>query len=278
MSRSAVVAAGAAIGYLVFVGLSLFGAIEVPSWSQGTVFAVLALQHLALGLLTGRWWAVLLPPVALAAAFLPFAPKPYEGPYVVLAVLAGIPEVLIVAVGVGVRKVAGECAPPRRTGLGVFSTPPARGRYGRQGHSPARLKCPEGERAKRRARAAARCTGAATRRPGCGRSHLRGTQLEQGHELESPVEGIGHHGAVRERHGSARLGALFEEQRGEHRDGAESSAASRRRAGASSGPVALMVTGGFTKPPERGRAPLRPVAPPLARAGVHRPRARSRPR
>lgn len=103
MSRSAVVANGAAIGYLFLQGLFLFEAVGF-SWPQWTLFAAVAVLALAAGLVIGRWWAVLLPLVPSAAAFLPFAPEPYDGPFVEVAALFAIAEGSIVAVGVGVRK------------------------------------------------------------------------------------------------------------------------------------------------------------------------------
>jgi hypothetical protein len=112
VSGHAAVASAAVIAYVALFAIPAFGCglLAAPDCDQpviepGLVFIVGL--NVGVGLLVGRWWAVLLPALPAAMPFLPGAPEPYEGPFVELAVAFAAMMGVLVAIGVGARKVAG---------------------------------------------------------------------------------------------------------------------------------------------------------------------------
>jgi hypothetical protein len=102
----AAIAAVASIAYVAFFALVLLFEVEFGGRPDSGLLVLVYFVGLnvGLGLLVGRWWAVLVPALPAAMPFLPFAPEPYEGPYVQLAVGFAAIMGTLVAMGVAVRR------------------------------------------------------------------------------------------------------------------------------------------------------------------------------
>jgi hypothetical protein len=102
---------GALVAYLAAMALYFYAywnpGIELPEWADWTLLAGLIGLQLALGLATGRWWAVALPLGAILLAI----PAGYgEGVgqeaeiWLYYGYIMAVPGAVLVAVGVGARK------------------------------------------------------------------------------------------------------------------------------------------------------------------------------
>jgi hypothetical protein len=103
VSAQNVIATLAVITYVAVDALLTF--LDSTSPQRFTLVYYLVV-NIGVGVLVGRWWAVLLVGVPMVTPFLPGTPDPAEGPYVAFAAIFGTVFAALVALGVAGRKLA----------------------------------------------------------------------------------------------------------------------------------------------------------------------------